>query len=199
MKAVEWRLEKEGYVVVNQTYPSTQHPIEDLAVIAMSEALPQCPNDAPINFVTHSLGGILLRQYLSLETIPKLNRTVMLGPPNQGSLLADYIQTIKVADHLQPEAGRQLGTNDKSVPQALGAVDFDVGIIAGNRNWRPLLSKPLEGQPNDGTVTVEETKVAGMSDFLELPATHTLMMWQDDVLEQIVAYLASGRFTQPAD
>ena len=194
MKAVEWRLEKEGYDVVNQSYPSTQHPIEELATIALSEALPKCPEDSTIHFVTHSLGGILLRQYLSNETIPELGRTVMLGPPNQGSQLADFIQSIKVADHLQPEAGRQLGTNDQSVPQSLGAVNFDVGVIAGNRNWRPLVSKPLEGQPSDGTVTVEETKVAGMSDFLELPATHTMMMWQEDVLEQIVTYLSTGSF-----
>ncbi|MEM7284049.1 MAG: alpha/beta hydrolase, partial [Pseudomonadota bacterium] len=78
--------------------------------------------------------------------------------------------------------------------QKLGPVDFEVGVIAGNRNWRPLVSKPLEGEPSDGTVTVAETKVAGMSDFLELPATHTLMMWQTDVLEQIVAFLTEGRF-----
>ena len=194
MKAVELRLEEEGYTVVNQSYPSTQHPIEELAEIALSEALPKCPKNVRVNFVTHSLGGILLRQYLSAGTIDSLGRTVMLGPPNQGSQLADFIQSIKVANHLQPAAGRQLGTDEQSVPRSLGAVNFNVGVIAGNRNWRPLVSKPLEGQPNDGTVTVDETKVAGMSDFLELPATHTMMMWQEDVLEQIVTYLNTGSF-----
>ena len=194
MKAVEWRLEKTGYHVVNQSYPSTKHSIEDLAQLALGEALPKCESDTKIHFVTHSLGGILLRQYLSEHSISNMGRTVMLGPPNQGSMLADYIQTVRLANDLQPEAGRQLGTKGDSVPQKLGPVDFELGIIAGNRNWRPMVSLPLDG-PSDGTVTVEETKIDGMTDFLELPATHTTMMWQAAVLDEIIAFLESGHFS----
>lgn len=200
MKAVEWRLKKEGYRVVNQGYPSLEHPIEKLAVIALSEGLDNC-QESPyeqVHFVTHSLGGILLRQFLSANDIENLGRTVMLGPPNQGSQLADYIQTIGIAGKVQPMASRQLGTDDNSVPRKLSAVDFEVGVIAGNRNLRPFTSHSIEG-PSDGTVTVEETKVAGMSDFLELPATHTLMMWQKAVLNQIVHFLAHGKFSHSPD
>lgn len=193
MKAVEWRLNSENYQVVNQSYPSTQHPIEELAELAFKEALPQCNTSNSIHFVTHSLGGILLRQYLAKHELENLGRAVMLGPPNQGSQLADYIASIKLADTWQPQAGKQLGTDERSVPKQLGPVDFEVGVIAGNRNWRPLVSKPLVG-PSDGTVTVEETKVAGMRDFLELPATHTMMMWQRSVLDQIVVFLENGEF-----
>lgn len=194
MKAVEWRLKKEDYLVVNQGYPSTQHGIEQLADIALAEALPQCDQAETIHFVTHSLGGILLRQYLSSHEISNLGRAVMLGPPNQGSMLADFIQSIQVGEKFKPEASRQLGTNDASVPLKLGPVNFEVGVIAGNRNWRPLVSKPLEGQPSDGTVTVEETRIDGMVDFIELPATHTTIMWQSSVLDQIVVFLESGAF-----
>lgn len=195
MKALEWRMEKEGYLVVNQDYPSTQHPIGKLAEIALTESLAACENHSThkIHFVTHSLGGILLRQYLEESKIENLGRAVMLGPPNQGSQLADFIQGIGFTSNLQPAAVRQLGTNDVSVPRSLGPVEFEVGVIAGNHNLRPFTSHSIDS-PSDGTVTVEETKVAGMTDFIELKVTHTLMMWQDVVLDQAVYFLANGTF-----
>lgn len=195
MKAIEWRLEKAEYLVVNNSYPSTQHSIEDLSELALKDSLEACNTHASpnIHFVTHSLGGILLRQYLSDNTIPNLGRSVMLGPPNQGSALADYIRDLAFANEMQPEAGGQLGTGEDSIPKKLGAVTFEVGVIAGNSNWRPLVSMPLEGA-SDGTVTVAETRIAGMQDFLELPATHTTIMWQSSVLDQIEVFLETGRF-----
>lgn len=196
MKAVEWKLESAGYEVVNESYPSTQHPIEDLADIAITAGVERCNDSAAksIHFVTHSLGGIVLRQYTSQQAIDKLARVVMLGPPNQGSQMADFVNTLNLTK-VQPKPVAQLGTGDNSVPLSLGPVNFELGVIAGTRNVRPIISSTIDG-PSDGTVLVEETKVDGMQDFLELPATHSLMMWQNAVLDQIVYFLANGEFSR---
>tara|TARA_R110002073_G_scaffold3753_7_gene24689 strand:- start:1004 stop:1723 length:720 start_codon:yes stop_codon:yes gene_type:complete len=195
MKAVEWRLEKADYIVVNNSYPSTRLSIPELSELSISQSVSECNehNSTQIHFVTHSLGGILLRQYFADHDIKNLGRSVMLGPPNQGSKLADYIQSHSLGKKLQPQAGRQLGTGLNAVPKGLGPVAFEVGVIAGTRNHRVLVSRPLDG-PNDGTVTVAETRVAGMADFIQLPATHTFMMWKGSVLDQVEYFLQNGQF-----
>lgn len=199
MKALQWRLEEEGYQVINSTYPSLTHPIEELSAIAVDEGLAGCAalHLEQIYFVTHSLGGILVRHYLQKRDIPGLQRVVMLGPPNQGSQMADYAESLFLVQPLMPQAVAQLGTSDESVPRQLGRADFQLGVIAGTVNYFPF----LPGQPDgagDGTVAVSETIVPGMTDFLELPVGHSLMMWDDEVLGQVVFFLERGVFKRQA-
>jgi len=195
MKAVEWALEKRGYRVVNSSYPSLLHPIEDLATDAVDEGLAVCRDlgATQIDFVTHSMGGILVRQYLSERMVPELRRVVMLAPPNQGSELADYYGAVDIIEPLLPEAIKQLGTGEESVPLGLGPVDFELGVIAGDKDW---LGFPpgAPDEPGDGVVSLEETEVIGMQDSLTVPATHTFIMWKRDVLSQIIYFLENGTF-----
>lgn len=195
MMAVQWRLEDAGHRVVNITYPSLTHSVQELAGIAVGEGLAGCEELGieRVDFVTHSLGGILVRQYLDKRDIPGLRRVVMLGPPNQGSEMADYAWSLSLLQPLLPRALVQLGTSEDSVPRRLGPADFELGVIAGTANNLPL--KP--GQPQgrgDGTVAVSETIVPGMTDFLELPVGHTFMMWDEELLEQVVFFLEHGVF-----
>jgi triacylglycerol lipase len=156
MKPVEWFLARRECNVVNITYPSLCVPMEQLADEYLDRTLAErVPRNARrVHFVTHSMGGILLRQYLATHSVENLGRVVMLGPPNQGSELADRFKDCALARWL-------VGPND--LPQKLGMVTFEVGVIAGDR--------PLSGwfrrhtKPNDGRVAVESTKVAGMKDF----------------------------------
>jgi pimeloyl-ACP methyl ester carboxylesterase len=198
MKAVEWALSDAGYTVANVTYPSLLYPIEELAEMAVEEGVDECRGQGltRIHFVTHSLGGILVRQYLKTRAIEGLERVVMMGPPNQGSQLADFVHSLDLLQPFAPEAIAQLTTGEESVPLQLGPVEFELGVIAGNINRRP----PLPGIPDeasDGTVAVEETVVPGMVDFVELPASHTFMMWNPDVIAQVRFFLENGRFDHP--
>jgi len=193
MKKMENALVDAGYTVVNQGYPSTRQNIQTLAAETLPDALGKCPSVGSIHFVTHSMGGILLRQYLSQHIIPRLGRTVMLGPPNQGSEVVDRLGAWAPFQWFNGPAGSQMGTGADSVPTQLGPVDFPVGIIAGSQTINFLLSTQLPG-PNDGKVTVERTKVEGMQDHLVLPVTHPLMMRNRDVIEQVKVFLAEGRF-----
>lgn len=195
MKPVAWHLEDYDYAIVNVGYPSLRYSIEDLAVMAIEEGLRGCSDkgSSVINVVTHSLGGILVRQYLSHTDINGLKRVVMLAPPNQGSQVADYLQSWSVVRLLEPEAVLQLGTGVHSIPRGLGPVSFDLGIIAGTANRRGFLPGTPE-EVNDGTVTVTETVVQGMLDYLELPVSHTFIMWNEEVLRQTAFFLQHGRF-----
>ncbi len=198
MMPLEWFLEEEGYSVVNISYPSLDHTIEELADMAVAEGVQECRAREldTINFVTHSLGGILVRQYLSRHEVAGLKRVVMLGPPNQGSQMADYFLDNPLTEFYQPQALAQLGTGEASVPRRLGPVDFELGVIAGTVNRRDLLPGSPEGV-SDGTVTVTETLVPGMADFLLVPATHTFMIWSKQIMEQAVTFLRNGRFERP--
>ena len=195
MKALQWHLEEAGYQVVSPTYPSLTHSIPELADMAVREGLAGCAalQLQRVYFVTHSLGGILVRQYLARHDIPGLQRVVMLGPPNQGSQMADYVASLGLLQPLLPAAVAELGTSEQSVPRRLGRAGFELGVIAGTVNQLPF----IPGQPEergDGTVAVSETILPGMTDFIELPVGHTFMMWNDEVLEQVVFFLEHGLF-----
>lgn len=199
MRPLEEALAHEGFDVVNLGYHSVEAPIETLAETAITQALSACKHPSTrTHFVTHSLGGILVRQYFQAHPHQTLGRVVMLGPPNQGSELVDSFVKIPGYRQLNGFAGQQLGTTDNSVPNNLGAVNFELGIIAGSQSINPILSLLLPGD-DDGKVTVERTKVDGMNDHLTLPTTHTFMMRNTEVIEQVIAFLHNGAFNSPAN
>jgi hypothetical protein len=200
MEKIAVALQHEGYQVANTGYPSRKLTIEELAEPTIEEGLLACRNaDAEtIHFVTHSLGGILVRYYLETESITELGRSVMLAPPNQGSEAVDAFRNWPFYGSIFGPAGQQLGTGDDSVPLKLGPVDFEVGIIAGDRSIDPIASIPLTN-PDDGRVSVESTKVEGMTDFITVHHSHAFMMKRDAVIRQIVHFLNQGRFDHPAD
>jgi len=187
---------KDHYNVINQGYPSRQHSIEHLSKLAIESALKKC-TDQPIHFVTHSLGGILVRQYLSEHKLQQLGRVVMLGPPNKGSELVDKFRSrpflTRLFDAANGPAGKQLSTDKNSKPNSLGSVDFELGVIAGNRSYNLLFNYLLPSEA-DGKVTVASSKVSGMIDHITLPVDHTFMMRDKDVIKQIRWFLENGAF-----
>ncbi len=193
MRKLTSALNKAGYETVNYDYWSRQYPIEVLAPDVINNALKQCPEHQQIHFVTHSMGGILVRAYLANHHIEKLGKVVMLGPPNNGSEVIDtYRNWPGVVAFLGP-ASAQLGTDDTSVPLHIGEANFEVGIIAGKRTLNPILSMILPGK-DDGKVTVESTKLAGMKDHIVMPVTHPFMMRNKRVIQQVLYFLQHGEF-----
>jgi len=191
------------YRVVNNTYPSRKHTIEELAKIAVGGALSKCLDDySKVHFVTHSLGGILVRQYLSEHHVHKLGNVVMLGPPNHGSELVDFFQKSPFLERVfgttNGPAGRQLSTADSSIPNMLGEVDFPLGVIAGTRNFNFIYSRIMPSE-SDGKVSVESSKIDGMTDHLVLPVDHTFMMRDRKVISQVKAFLRNGQFERDRD
>jgi len=186
-------LDEFGYQTLNCRYPSTKHEISFLAERTIENALSQCMNVKKIHFVTHSMGGILVRQYLKENAIENMGRVVMLGPPNQGSQVVDNIKKMPGFKLVNGPAGMQLGTEALSIPNSLGAANFELGVIAGTRSVNLILSTMLPGE-NDGKVTVENTKLEGMSDHIALPVTHPFMMRNENVINQVICFLQRGSF-----
>lgn len=196
MNTLEARLVHEGYAVVNLDYPSTQHAVAYLAQEVLARKLASCcPFASTIHFVTHSMGGILMRHYLAHHSLPSLGRVVMLSPPNQGSEVVDRLRGLAFFRWLNGPAGQELGTDPEGVPAQLDPVDFDCGVITGNRVIEPWLSWMIPGE-SDGKVSVENARVEGMGDFLVVPHSHTFIMRQRGVIEQVVHYLRHGSFAR---
>ncbi len=187
------KLEKAGYQAENINYSSRKYSIDVLAKEAIARGLERCGPAAQIHFVTHSLGGILLRYYCETTPIANLGRVVMLGPPNHGSELVNMLLHVPGFKFFAGPAGITLGTGEGHVPQALGAVDFDLGVIAGTVNINPLSFFTIN-KPNDSVVSVESTKVEGMNEHLVLPVMHTIMMRSNLVIDNVVHYLKTGSF-----
>lgn len=193
MDKLETAVAGAGFTTVNVDYPSTDYPIEELAGRTIAPALDKCEGQDEVNFVTHSMGGILVRQYLSRVPIGNLNHVVMLGPPNNGSEVVDRLGDFPGFHFMFGDAGLQLGTGELSVPNKLGGANFDLGIIAGTRSINLILSQMIP-DADDGKVSVESTKLEGMNDHLEMPVTHVFMMKNDKVIAQVIHYLRHGRF-----
>ena len=193
-------LQADGYRVFNLSYPSRTLPLEQLA----SEWLPaqlRAAGLAPaarVDFVTHSMGDIVVRLYRRDHPADHPGRVVMLAPPNQGSEVADHLNGFAPFRWFTGVNGRRLGTGATSVPRTLGAWPAgmgELGIIAGDRSLNPLFSAWIDG-PSDGKVGVARTRLDGMSDFIVLHHSHTWLQWCDDTATQVRAFLRDGKFSR---
>ena len=189
-------LQKAGYHVCNIAYPSREHSIEVLTTQFVAPAVRTCLSNKTdqAHFVTHSMGGVIVRQLAKSATDLKIGRVVMLSPPNHGSEVVDKLGELSLFAAINGPAGLQLATREDSVPRSLGSASFDVGIITGSRTINPFLSLLIPGE-DDGKVSIESAKLEGMTGFCVMPASHPFIMKNKSVIEQTLAFLATGRFT----
>ena len=188
-------LAHSGFDVENVDYPSRTQNIDSLSDTAIGKAFnsPKLKNCTKIHFVTHSLGGILVRSYFKRHKHDRLGRVVMLGPPNQGSEVIDNLKSWWIFKKLNGPAGAELGTDPKSTPNMLGPVDFELGVIAGDLSINWINSLMIKGK-DDGKVSVERTKIAGMKEHITLHSTHPYLMKNRRVIEFTLQFLKEGFF-----
>ena len=194
MKPLEVRLEKAGYVVENLHYGSMDQTPEEILAQLRGQLVACCSEASKLHFVTHSLGGILTRAYVAESRPENLGRVVMIAPPNKGSELADWIAGSELLSWTMGPTAVELGTDPDSLPNRLPPADFEVGIIAGTGSVNPFEGK-VAGE-NDGTVSVESTKLEGMTDFITMPYSHTFIMQTEPVARQVVSFLQTGPFAR---
>ena len=194
-KALARRLEKNRYTVINDGYRSTAKTVSAIAETDLAPMVKKCENAGAgkIHFVTHSLGGIVVRCYLQDHRLPEGSRIVMISPPNHGSEIADAFRKLPLYRWLYGPAGTRLGTGPDSVPNRLGPVRAEIGVITGDRSLNPIFSWIITGK-NDGKVSVNSARLDEMADFIVVHNSHSFIMQNKIVLEQTAAFLKTGKF-----
>ena len=184
---LEGALLKEGYSVLNIDYPSTKMPIEDLT-LWVYEKISQHPNfkDATkIQFVTHSMGGIITRSILAKYDIANKGNVIMLGPPNKGSEVVDVIGGYWFFKWVNGPAGQQLSTNSELLKSLPNAKDYNLYVVAGDRTINWINSLMIDG-PDDGKVSVAFTFLEGLKEHKIIHTVHPFMMKNKEVIEYVI-------------
>jgi len=197
MSKLEKYLVNNGYNVLNFGYDSRDKTIEELADDIFPEAVELCRKKGAkkIHFITHSMGGILVRYWLKSNKINELGRVVMLSPPNGGSEIVDLLKNNIIFKWLNGPAGQQLGTDINSIPNKLGKINFEAGIITGDFSINLILSLIIPGD-DDGKVSVKNAMVYGMKDFLVIHSSHPFIMKNDRAISESVHFLKYGVFSK---
>lgn len=191
MRRFERALAAAGHPVCNIGYPSRRH---DLATLAGEHVLPRIRACFPgyrgrVHFVTHSMGGLVLRQ-LAGDTALPVGRVVMLAPPNHGSEIVDRLGDNALFRQLAGPAAQQLRTG---APEPGAPLPFELGELAGRRTLNPWLSLLRPGA-NDGKVTVASARLPGMRDFRVLPTSHPLNLHDRQVIALTLNFIEHGCF-----
>ena len=198
MWLIENRLKKLGYETCSVDYGSTEAPVSDL-IAELKEQIDQCRlksgSQKKLNFVTHSMGGPLVRAYLQKYPEDNLGRVVMLSPPNQGTPFADMALHVDKAltTKIGGPAASGLHTGAGSWLSNLPKPSYEVGIIGGNFTFNPVAAYLLPGE-DDGLVPVSNMKMAGMKDFTTVKATHVTIRYSKAAFDHIVSFLRNGTF-----
>ena len=181
-------LEREGFRTWSVTYPSRERSIVSLAEWVAERVHGQF-GDVPVMAVTHSLGGIVLR-HMTLHC--KIERAVMLAPPNDGSRVASMLREFPLYRWLYGPAGQEV-----SDPSAWPQAPEHCAVIAGTRatsianptSWLTRATKVFGTEPSDGTVAVSETKLPAMKEFHTVDATHSWIMHHDATQAHTLRFL----------
>lgn len=186
------RLENAGFQVERIGYRSLDDPPEEILQVIDEKVTACCIGQShTVHFVGHSLGGLLIRAYLAEKPVPDLGRVVVIGTPNKGSKLVDTFREDWWFSALGPTA-RALGTGSESLTAQLPPPSYPLGVIAGRSSAIP--NDGLLPGADDGLVSVEQTKVSGMTDFVVIDAGHSMMRYDKDVANQTISFLKTGRF-----
>ena len=193
MRFLQYRLEQAGYETFNIGYPSTQLPPDKILQLLHNKLQQCCAERKKVHFVAHSLGGLIVRALLAERDYLNLGRVVLLGTPNRGSALVDWLHDNYLFRVLAGPTAQQIGTGKNAFHHHLPRPDYELGVIAGTHSINPVGSWVLSG-PDDGVVSVESTRIEGMTDFMLTPADHVLMRYSNEVADAVIRFLETGSF-----
>lgn len=190
-------LNQQGFHTIEVHYPIRSIPMDEVLQSYIMPAVDEhCTDpDRRIHFVGHSMGCIMIRKFLTERTVDRLGQVVLLAAPNKGTEVAEFFSRAPILGKMLGEAVRQVGTEQHSVPNQLGPVNFAPGIIMGTRSDFPFIAAVLPGE-DDGVVRVDSGAVEGMAELITVPTTHIWMPSAQIAREQTVHFLQTGRFSR---
>lgn len=195
MNGMERALEAAGFDTFALTYPSRRAPIAELADFVDRRIAPLWERTGRLHFVTHSMGGLVAAHLLErgrTTTLPeRTGRVVMLAPPLRGSEVADVLSHLPPYRWVMGPAALELTTHAR---QSFAAPHYELGVIAGTVGWPYALGSLVLPRPHDGRVALSRTRVAGLTDQIAVPATHSFVMNRPDVHRHTIHFLRTGAF-----
>lgn len=200
MKGLAKYLDEAGFgTPLCLEYASSRDSISQHAA-ALREVIDGLPADVQLDFVGHSMGNIVVRHAIgdwqqagASGILNRMEHVVMLGPPNQGASLARQLARTGVFGWVAGEGALELGKKWHAFEGKLATPPCPFGIIAG-RLADNSISNPLVDGAGDFVVSVEETKLAGYADFLEVPLLHSFLMDSPEVQRAVGSFLRSSKF-----
>ena len=189
-------LDAEGLQTFGFTYPSTRVDIAQAARY-LNSAIESLEGIERIHFVAHSMGGLVVRAWAAEHSDPRIGRLVMIATPNQGAELADRFERNTVYRVVFGAAGQQLTRAEDGFIAKLPAPEFEFGVIAGGNGGSGY--NPLIPGDNDGTVSVDSTRLPGAADFVVVDRLHTFIVSAPETAEYTARFLKTGRFRTTGD
>ncbi len=183
-------MRKEGYTVVPFDYPSTRVGIDQSADF-LQQVIERLVGIKTIHFVTHSMGGLVVRSWSGRYEDRRIGRLVMLGVPNRGAWMAERVQGNLLFRILYGPAGQQLGSDPEGFIAKLATPRFEFAVIAGQAG-KPGGYNPLVPGDDDGTVAISSTRLPGATDFAAIRGLHSFLMNQPQVIDWTRRFLKSG-------
>ena len=190
---IERTLYKKNYSVLNFDYASTKSTMDSVVARLAREINNYETEYDSIYFVVHSLGSFVTRSYLMHHHNKKFANIVFIAPPSKGSIVAERFENFKLFKWLYGEAGQKLGKGHDDYWKQLAIPKIPFGIIAGGIGTKHGLNPLIPGD-DDGTVGVQETIMEGYRDFIIIPGLHTSLLWQPNVMEQILFFIKNQKF-----
>jgi len=193
MRKLAAYLTAQNYKVFNLNYPSTHYPIDILAQNVWQDICGRISGHQPIHFVGYSLGGLVTRALLHQYYLENLGRVVLIGTPNKGSEIADFLQNTCLYKSFFGASGQQLITNQDKFRHLLGDISYDCGGIAGSKCWNPIAHLMIKGE-SDGTVSIDSTKLDNMKAHTIIHTSHINLPYHKQVHRQVTYFLKQGCF-----
>lgn len=184
------RLSREGYLVVPFDYPSTRIDIAASAQM-LGEVIKSLEGVEKISFVTHSMGGLVVRSWLSQGGDPRARCLVMMGTPNKGAEVADVLRDWHLYRLILGPAGQQLIADKSGAISKLPVPEIPFAVIAGAKGT-PDGYNPLIPGDDDGLVAVSSALLEGAADSIELPVLHSFLPFNAEVIDHVARYLKTG-------
>jgi pimeloyl-ACP methyl ester carboxylesterase len=190
-------LERAGYLVVGFDYPSTRCAISESSEY-LGKVIDSLKGVEEISFVCHSMGGLVVRAYLSSHSDERIRRMVMLAVPNRGAEMADLVSKWSVYRWVCGPGGCQLVTDGDGLIASLPIPQFEFAVIAAARGTADGYNPLIPGD-DDGTITVESTRLPGATDFLQVNGLmHSFLMFDQRVIDATLRFLETGRLRESA-
>lgn len=188
---LDTRLQQAGYKTLNFPYVAQGYSLEEVAQ-QLCDFIEENVETKTYHLIAHSLGNLVIRLGFRNGYPEGLGRIVMLAPPNRPTELARALRDNPIYKWFTSENGWQFASDEFYAQLPIPEVSF--GIIAGNRGQAVMLQ-----EPNDGVITVESTKLAGMTDWVVVPHAHTFIMNSRLVAELCVSFIRDGKFSAEND